>query len=163
MSERPLSDIGHNGGPPLDDEHVPEWGRPGQAHVYLAWRHAHAEVWKKVPWETMIRRARKAEAIGLTYEEYTLELLERGRYLGPADVDRIEAIKAARPRPTLLASQGVASETSPSRKTLARGVATPQPLDPVASARPHSVSNSSKPARPADRKPGLVGRARWPR
>ena len=38
----------------------------------------------------------RAEALGLTYEEYTMELLERGRYLQPEDVERIAAIKAMR-------------------------------------------------------------------
>lgn len=165
MTSRPLTGPGHNGGPPLEDEHVPEWGRGG-AFTYFAWKNARAEVWKKVPWETMIRRARKAEAIGLTYEEYTLELLERGRYLGPADTDRIDAIKAARPRPSLLTSCSAEGEpgasTMAARRT-ARGVATPEPLDPPTGTRPHSISNISKRAWSADRKPGMPGRARWPR
>jgi len=41
-------------------------------------------------------RLEKAEALGLTYEEYTLELLERGRYLSGADTERIDAIKRKR-------------------------------------------------------------------
>ena len=165
MTSRPLTGPGHNGGPPLEDEHLPEWGRGG-AFTYFAWKSARAEVWKKVPWETMIRRARKAEAIGLTYEEYTLELLERGRYLGPADGKRIEDIKAARPRPSLLPPRSAGDESAPNeagiRKT-ARRVATPEPLDPSDGARPHSVSNSSKRARSSDRGSWMPGRARWPR
>ena len=43
-------------------------------------------------------RLEKAEALGLTYEEYTLEILERGRHLREEDVERISAIKAARKR-----------------------------------------------------------------
>lgn len=46
--------------------------------------------------EIMMMRAERAERIGLTYEEYTLELLERGRYLQPGDVARIQRIKRAR-------------------------------------------------------------------
>ena len=42
------------------------------------------------------RTAEKAEALGLTYEEYTLEILERGRYLQVADAKRIAAIKRKR-------------------------------------------------------------------
>ena len=42
-------------------------------------------------------RARRAEALGLTYREYTLEILERGRYLSTADADRILEIKRKRP------------------------------------------------------------------
>ena len=41
-------------------------------------------------------RSDKAEALGLTDEEYTLEILERGRYLQAEDTDRIAAIKARR-------------------------------------------------------------------
>jgi hypothetical protein len=44
----------------------------------------------------MLRRLEKAERLGLTYREYTLEILERGRYLQVEDVDRIAKIKAAR-------------------------------------------------------------------
>lgn len=93
--------VGHNGGPPLADEHVPPWGRNGIG-TYHAWKRAHDRVWRNVSWETMLRRQRKAEAIGLTYEEYTLELLERGRHLGPDDTERVRAIKAARPGPALV-------------------------------------------------------------
>ena len=42
-------------------------------------------------------RARRAEALGLTYREYTIEILERGRYLSLADADRIAEIKLNRP------------------------------------------------------------------
>jgi len=41
-------------------------------------------------------RIRKAERLGLTYEEYTLEILERGRHLQIEDVERIAEIKRAR-------------------------------------------------------------------
>ena len=86
--------IGHNGGPPLDD-HVPEWG-VGGIGTYFSWRAASEDAFKKVPAETAIRRARKAEALGLTYREYQLEILERGRYLQKEDVERIAQIVARR-------------------------------------------------------------------
>jgi hypothetical protein len=44
----------------------------------------------------MLRRLARAEQLGLTYREYTLELLERGRYLQATDVDRIAEIIARR-------------------------------------------------------------------
>jgi hypothetical protein len=50
-----------------------------------------------VPPEIAIRRARKAEALGLTYAEYTLEILERGRHLQETDAARIMEIKLRRP------------------------------------------------------------------
>jgi hypothetical protein len=86
--------MGHNGGPPLD--HVPEWG-VGGIGTYFAWRAASEAAFKKVPAETAIRRARKAESLGLTYREYQLEILERGRFLQAEDVERIAQIKALRP------------------------------------------------------------------
>jgi hypothetical protein len=91
MSEHP---IGHNGGPPLE-EPAHEWGN-GPVKRYFEWKLAVAEAWK-VPDEIAIRRARKAAALGLTYAEYTLEILERGRYLQVEDKARIAEIKARRP------------------------------------------------------------------
>jgi hypothetical protein len=85
--------MGHNGGPPLD-EHVPEWGTGGVRN-YFVWKAA-AEKAFRLPPETAIRRARKAEALGLTFREYQLEILERGVYLQEADQARIAAIVAKR-------------------------------------------------------------------
>jgi len=94
ISAADIPGIGHNGGPPLD-EHIPEWG-VGGIGTYFAWRTASEDAFKKVPAETAIRRAKKAEALGLTYREYQLEILERGRYLQTEDVERIAQIKARR-------------------------------------------------------------------
>ena len=69
----PLSEwLGHNNGPSWD-----EW------ELYLddCWRRAHAKVWAPPSQEIGVRRARKAEALGVTYRQYVLEILERGRYL----------------------------------------------------------------------------------
>ena len=41
-------------------------------------------------------RLERAEKLDLTYEEYTLEILERGRNLQEEDTERIEAIKLKR-------------------------------------------------------------------
>ena len=41
-------------------------------------------------------RAQRATLIGLTYEEYVLEILERGRYLSAGDTQRIAEIVAKR-------------------------------------------------------------------
>ena len=49
-----------------------------------------------MPVETAIRRAKRAEELGLTYREYQLEILERGRFLQAGDTDRIAEIKAKR-------------------------------------------------------------------
>ena len=87
----------HNGGPPLEDYEGPPWGK-GDPHVFLHWKRAHREAWKSVSADVMRFRMEKADRLGLTYEEYTLEILERGRYLQVEDVERIAEIKALRRR-----------------------------------------------------------------
>jgi hypothetical protein len=42
---------------------------------------AHKAAWKTPPREIALRRLDRAEAVGMTYREYTLEIMERGRYL----------------------------------------------------------------------------------
>ena len=71
----PLAPIGHNGGPPLEE---PDPGASGRLHL---WRGAHKKAWKTPPREIALRRLARAEELGMTYREYTLEILERGRYL----------------------------------------------------------------------------------
>ena len=68
--------IGHNGGPPLDPD-------PDAAWRLWCWRKAQRKAWS-VPREIALRRLANAEACGVTYREYTLEIMERGRYLTPA-------------------------------------------------------------------------------
>jgi hypothetical protein len=86
--------LGHNQGPPLDDV-GPEWG-DGDPCVYFNWKAAHRKAWKPASRDIALFRLEKAEALGLTYEEYTLEILERGRYLSHGDAERIAAIKRKR-------------------------------------------------------------------
>ncbi len=85
---------GHNGGPPLD-EHTPEWGNGGIGN-YFYWKAAHRAAWKNPSPGIVAFRIKKAERLGLTYEEYTLEILERGRHLQIEDVERIAEIKQRR-------------------------------------------------------------------
>jgi hypothetical protein len=89
-----LAGTGHNGGPALD-EHVPEWGSDGIGNWFY-WKAAFNKVHKNVSRDIALFRVAKAERLGLTYEEYTLEILERGRYLQEDDVERIAAIKRKR-------------------------------------------------------------------
>lgn len=86
---------GHNRGPPLDEEHRPEWGNDGIGN-YFYWKAAHRAAWHNPSPGIVAFRLRKAERLGLTYEEYTLEILERGRHLQLGDVERIAAIKRRR-------------------------------------------------------------------
>ena len=90
-----LTPRSHNQGPLLDDE-GPEWG-DGDAYIYFSWKAAHTKAWKPASRDMALFRLEKAEALGLTYEEYTLEILERGRYLSRADAERIAKIKDKRP------------------------------------------------------------------
>ena len=86
---------GHNGGPPLNEEHKPEWGE-GPIGNYFYWKAAHRAAWHSASRDVILFRMQRAERLGLTYEEYTLEILERGRYLQAEDVERIAQIKKAR-------------------------------------------------------------------
>lgn len=90
-----MADIGHNGGPPLD-EPAHEWG-DGPFGTYFEWKAAHRRAFYDIPVEIAIIRARRAHKLGLTYEEYTLEILERGRFLQAGDAERIAEILAKRP------------------------------------------------------------------
>lgn len=67
--------IGHNGGPPLQEDD------PGGASWrQWCWGRARKRAWS-APREVVLRRLDQAAAAGVTYKEYTLEILERGRYL----------------------------------------------------------------------------------
>ena len=66
---------GHNGGPPLEEDDNPAGWR------LWAWKRAHRRAWKTPPPEIALRRLARAEELGMTYKEYTLEILERGKYL----------------------------------------------------------------------------------
>lgn len=88
---RPIG-IGHNGGPPLTERKRRSATGSGTIGRYFDWRFAHRKAWKK-PREIALRREEKAQALGLTYEEYSLEIMERGYYPQP---EHAEAIKAKR-------------------------------------------------------------------
>jgi hypothetical protein len=66
---------GHNGGPKLEPDDA-----DGSWRTYC-WRRAHKAAWKTPPREIALRRLERAETLGMTYKEYTLEILERGRHL----------------------------------------------------------------------------------
>jgi hypothetical protein len=69
----PLSDwLGHNNGPAWFEDEL---------FLDYCWRTSHAKAWAPPTQEIGVRRARKAEALGVSYRTYVLEILERGRYL----------------------------------------------------------------------------------
>lgn len=86
-----------NGGPLLDDYEGPPWGK-GDPYKFLQWKRAHQAAWKPKSRDVALFRLERAEGLGLTYEEYTLEILERGRHLSADDEARVAAIKAKRRR-----------------------------------------------------------------
>lgn len=90
------SGIGGNGGPPLEEQprYEPDWGT-GEINRFFEWRSAHRRAWRKPP-AIALRRQERAEELGLTYEEYTLEVLERGYHPQPGDVAAIKAKRAER-------------------------------------------------------------------
>lgn len=66
--------IGHNLGPGLFD-----WDAQERRQM----KEAHAAAWKPSTQDIGRRRVLKARELGLSYEEYTLEILERGNYPQP--------------------------------------------------------------------------------
>ena len=83
--------VGHNGGPELDDDDPT--GR--QLFVKWAWTQAYNEVWKTPPMDILRFRVARAEAAGLTYRAYMLQLLDTGRY--PQAPTATAAAKPKRP------------------------------------------------------------------
>ncbi len=79
----PAAPIGHNGGPPIAE--------PADLYVLHAWKAAHSAVWKNPPLDILRFRLARAEAAGVTYEQYMLELLDTGRHLQKEDVERRKA------------------------------------------------------------------------
>ncbi|MGH7110003.1 MAG: hypothetical protein ACREFK_06195 [Stellaceae bacterium] len=69
--------LGHNGGPPLDK------GANGAGVNWrlFCWKKAHRAVWKTPPREIALARLARAEALGMSYREYTALLLDRGVHL----------------------------------------------------------------------------------
>jgi len=68
----PMSEwLGHNNGP--------DWFEDG-LYLEYCWRKAHQKAWAPPSQEIGIRRALKAQALGMSYRDYVLEILERGRY-----------------------------------------------------------------------------------
>ena len=89
--KRPIG-IGHNGGPPLKERKRRSTLGSGAIGRSFDWRFAHRKAWTK-PREIALRRQENAEALGLTYEEYSLEIMERVYF---PQADHVETIKARR-------------------------------------------------------------------
>ena len=81
LEKRAPAAIGHNGGPPIEDE------APGYLWRRHCWTKAHKEVWKNPGMSVLKFRVARAEAAGVSYREYMLALLDTGRYLQREDVE----------------------------------------------------------------------------
>jgi hypothetical protein len=66
--------LGHNAGPPLED------AEPGGSWRFFCWKKAHAAAWKTPPREVALSRLKRAEELGISYREYTAEILDTGRF-----------------------------------------------------------------------------------
>ncbi len=76
--------IGHNGGPPLDEDGEP----PGKLlFVKWAWTQARKKAFSVPTTEIMLFRLSRADAAGMSYDEYMSHLLDTGKY-AQADVPR---------------------------------------------------------------------------
>ena len=76
--------IGHNGGPPLDEDEEP----PGKLlFVKWAWTQARKKAFSAPTTEIMMFRLSRAEAAGMSYDQYMSHLLDTGKY-AQADVPR---------------------------------------------------------------------------
>ena len=102
--------IGHNQGPPLDEP-------VADAFVRWRWRRAYNEAWKTPSMSILKLRMARAEAAGVTYREYMLELLDTGRHLQAEDVAKR---RSAKPQP--LGANRVRAAPRP------RGTSKPEPL-----------------------------------
>lgn len=71
-----LAGLGHNGGPPLEEEHPDS----AASWRHFCWKKAHAAAWKTPPREVALRRLARAEELGMSYRDYTLAIME-GKYL----------------------------------------------------------------------------------
>jgi hypothetical protein len=85
--------MGHNQGPPLEDAVV-------DAYVRYRWRKAHREVWKNPSLSILKLRVARAEAAGVSYRDYMLELLDSGRHLQATDVAKRTVAPPDAPRDT---------------------------------------------------------------
>jgi hypothetical protein len=68
----PAIGLGHNQGPPLD---------PHAGWRHFCWKRAHSRAWKTPPREIALARLARAEALGMSYREYTAVLLDKGEHL----------------------------------------------------------------------------------
>lgn len=82
--------IGHNQGPPLEEP-------VADAYVRWRWRKVHREVWQNPSMSILKLRVARAQAAGVSYRDYMLELLDSGRHLQAGDIEKKAKPKAVPP------------------------------------------------------------------
>src|SRR5262245_4084723 len=144
--------IGHNQGPPLEEPAV-------DLFVRYRWRKAHAEVWKNPSLSILRLRMARAEAAGVSYREYILQLVGSERHLQADDVGKAKGDAAGRSDCPAKARRGLATPgrkpgTTPEilscivlhrRATLMTIVSSTAILCPRAPSRKRSSSPSKRP------------------
>jgi predicted metal-dependent HD superfamily phosphohydrolase len=84
--------IGHNNGPPLDEE------PPGYLWRRYRWNKAHAAAWKTPSMAVLKFRLSRAAAAGMSYQAYTSTLLDTGRFSQARDRDAARTAALGRVR-----------------------------------------------------------------
>jgi predicted metal-dependent HD superfamily phosphohydrolase len=80
----PSPAMGHNNGPPLEEE-------PGYVWRRYRWKKVHAAAWKTPSMGVLKFRVARAEAAGLDYRSYMLTLLDTGRFAQAKDQNSARA------------------------------------------------------------------------
>jgi hypothetical protein len=139
--------LGHNGGPELEDDDPT--GR--LLFVKWAWTRAHDEAWKTPPMDILRFRVARAEAAGLTYREYMLQLLDTGSYpqAKPAGSDSKPKRPLAKPgaaNHSLKAPAKSPATPSPAAKGTAETAKTPQTAASASTSVDSRVAHARKPS-----------------
>jgi hypothetical protein len=129
MVTDPDPKLGHNGGPELEDDDPT--GR--LLFVKWAWTRAHDEAWKTPPLDILRFRVARAEAAGLTYRQYMLQLLDTGQYpqatpVGAATQPKRPLAKPGAPNHALkiaVPAKATQQQATPAEHTLAQTLAKP--------------------------------------
>ena len=132
-----VSTLGHNGGPPLDEE-------PGYLWRKYRWTEAYKEAWKTPSMAVLKFRVARAEAAGLSYHDYMLQLLDTGRHAQKDDVGK-RARAVAKPAP--LGSQNSGPNSGPNSSRGSKPMPTaPAATNPAVTPLAASSATGSNPA-----------------
>lgn len=151
MADASEPKLGHNGGPELapgleDDDPT---GR--LLFVKWAWTRAHDEAWKTPPMDILRFRVSRAEAAGLTYRDYMLQLLDTGSYpqAKPSGSDakpRRPLAKPGAPDHSLRAARSAAAPPRQATSVSATSATAAKTVPAAASSVDSRVADTRKPS-----------------